>query len=144
MKKIILFILPFVLCGCPFAYDPPAKVIKVKNHTDSAIYVYHSFTDSIEINRKLTLFEVYYYNNSSHVVTPNYRIDAYNSRGIGTTGRESLVNESPDKKLRLFFIKEETLRKKTWEEICEKQLYAKKLTLTVTDFEKINWIVEYP
>lgn len=144
MKRLILSILPFVLCGCLFTYDPPQKGIAVKNYTDSAIYVYYSFTDSIELNRKLTLFEVYYYNNSKHIVTPNYRIDAYNSRGIGTTGRESLVNQSQDKKLRLFFIKEETMRTKTWERICERQIYAKKKTLTVKDLEKTNWIVRYP
>ncbi len=144
MKRIILFILPFVLCGCLFTYDPPAKVIEVRNHTDSAIYVYYSFTDSIERNRELTLFEVQFYNGSKHMITPNYRIDAYNWRGIGTTGRESLVNQSPDKKLRLFFIKEETMRTKSWEEICNKQICAKKLTLTVTDLERINWIVQYP
>lgn len=144
MKRLILFILPFVLCGCLFTYDPPQKGIEVRNNTDSAIYVYYSFTDSIELTRRLVLFENWKHIGINELVTPNYRVDAYNSRGIGTTGRESLVNQSNDKKLRLFFIKEETMRTKTWERICEGQIYAKKKTLTVKDLEKTNWIVKYP
>lgn len=144
LKRLMLFILPFVFYSCLFTYDPPEKAIEVKNYTDSAIYVYYSFTDSIELSRQLALFQNNRYAGTDNIISPDYRVDAYNSRGIGTIGRESLVNKSKDKKLRLFFIKEETMRTRTWEEICKKQICAKKRTLTVDDLRKTNWVVKYP
>src|ERR1035437_6183186 len=85
----------FLFQSC--VYDPPRKGIDVLNYTESAVYIAYSFDDTININHKLSLFEVYYYNNSKHIVNPGYRIDAYDTKGIGTPGREELLNESPDK-----------------------------------------------
>lgn len=137
--SIIFFMMVF-----QSAYDPPRKGITVLNYTESAIYIAYSFDDTININQKLFLFEVEYYNNTKHIINPSYRIDAYATNGIGMPGREELLNESPDKKIRLFFITEKVMKTKTWEDICKMKLYEKRVTLSISDLKSTNWIVKYP
>jgi hypothetical protein len=137
MKKLILLILPLLLCDC--VYDPPRKEdkgIQIRNNNDSAIYVYYSFTDSIQKERKLTLFGIEYYNNIKHIESPYYRINAYTTGTIGNP-------KSNESRINLFFITEETMRKKTWTEIYKKQLYTKKMRINVSDLAKTNSIIEY-
>lgn len=134
----------FLLMVSQSAYDPPRKAIRVLNYTESAIYIAYSFDDTMNINNRLFLFEVEFYNNSKHIINPAYRIDAYSTKGIGMPGREELLNESPDKKIRLFFITEKVMKTETWEDICKKKLYEKRITLSVSDLKKTNWMVRYP
>lgn len=144
MKKLFfLLIIIMIFDGC-LLIDPKPKFIEVENCTDSVIYVYYSFKDSLEKSRSIELFKKYRYAGVDKYISPDYRINAFSFGGIGITGRESLLNESTDKIIRLFFIKEETIRNKTWDEICEQQIYIKKITLSVEELEKANWIVEYP
>jgi hypothetical protein len=138
------FIIVFLLVTFPKCmYDPPRHGISVLNYTGSAIYVSYSLNDSINSNNKLELFETYNYNNSKHIVSPHYRIDACNIGSIGVSGREELLNESPDKKIRLFFISEKTMRSKTWKEIINKKEYIKKVTISIDDLKNKNWMVRY-
>ena len=128
--------------GC--AYDPAQKVIEVENNTDSAIYVAFSLNDTLQVNQKLSLFEIEYYNNAKHILSPNYRVNAHLIGGIGTPGRESLLNKSKDRKIRLFVIKEVTIRNNSWEKICEKKMYEEKIVLSVYQLKKLDWRLSYP
>ena len=139
MKKVLIALIFF--CSC--VYDPPRKSIEVINQTDSAIYIYYSLDDSIDLSRKLVLFESILNDGIETIYSPDYRVNAHSIGGIGTTGRESLVNESNDRRLRLFFIKEKTMREKKWEDICDKHLYEKKMTLSVQELKSCNWVVKY-
>ncbi len=59
-------------------------------------------------------------------ISPGYRVNAYSWGGIvgfGTPKKQEITCK--DNKLRLYFIKEITMRTKTWEEICKNQ-YMKK------------------
>jgi hypothetical protein len=141
---IVIMAVTSLLLSQSCVYDPPRKGISVLNYTESAIYIAYSFDDTININHKLFLFEVEYYNDSKHIINPAYRIEAYRTRGIGMPGREELLNESPDKKIRLFFITEKVMKTKTWVDICKKKLYEKRVTLSISDLKKTNWMVRYP
>lgn len=143
MKKNIVFLFIPFFCGCLIS-DPPPKSILIRNSTDSAIYVYYSFNDSIESSRELVLFENNRYGGTDNFYSPNYRVNAYSIGGIGITGRKKLVDCSRDKKLRLFFINEVTMREKSWKQICESQIYSKKVILSVSELKRLDWIVEYP
>lgn len=135
-----------VICLSMFqscVYDPPQKGICVLNYTQSAIYVAYSFNDSIDKNNKLCLFDTEFFNGSKHIISPQYRIDAYNTKGIGISGRDELFNIALDKKLRLFFITEKTMKYYSWEEICNKKMYVEKKCLTIDDLKRTNWMIRY-
>lgn len=143
MKKLFFLLIIIMLFDGCLVTDPKPKSIEVENCTDSAIYVYYSFKDSLERGRSIELFTKYKYAGVDKYISPDYRINAFSFGGIGIAGRESLLNKSTDKNIRLFFIKEETMKNKTWDEICKHQNYTKKMTLSLEELEKDNWIVEY-
>ncbi len=145
MKKLfLLLVVNIILVNSCLVIDPKPKYIEIENCTDSAIYVYYSFKDSLEESRSIELFKKYRHAGIDKYISPDYRINAFSTGGIGITGRESLLNESADKKIRLFFIKEETMRNKTWDYICKHQIYIKKMTFSSEELKKINWSVKYP
>lgn len=152
MKKLF-FIIPalIIFYGCP-AYDPSQEMINIHNNTDSAIYVYHSCSDTLPRAPALRLFEILNNNatdakgkmKKGEFYSPDYRINAYSYGVIGIPANKSSLKECCDGKMRFFFIKEKTMREKTWEEIYKNQLYDKKIALTKEDLKKCNWIVTYP
>lgn len=143
-KNFFLLIVNILLFDSCLMIDPKPQCIEIENCTDSTIYVYYSFNDSLEESRSIQLFKKYRYAGTDKYISPDYRINAFSVGGIGITGRESLLNKCKDKKIRLFFIKEETLRNKTWTEICKQQIYIKKKTLNIEELKKSNWVIEYP
>lgn len=132
--KYLFFVLILLLQGCP-AIDPPAKCIDVYNETDSVVYVTYSFSDTMNILKPLKTFQ-------EDSVTI-YRLYPHSVGGIDTCGRRQLVENIPDKRIRLFFIRESILNKHSWAEICKNQLFDTKMTLTVSDLEKCKWTVVY-
>jgi len=158
MKKnklfLILFCLP-LLYGCP-VYDPPQKYIEVLNDTDSAIYVYGTCHDSIGIENRLYLFPEYFIKDAFYVnrnrsfkdtivkIYPHYRISPHTGNLLNLAGQKSLLNKCPDKKIRIFFIKEETMRTRSWEDIVQYQLYEKKGIYSEEELKKTDWTVTYP
>lgn len=123
----LTIILSFVFNAC--VYDPPEKYISILNDTDSAIYVYGTHLDSIGLENRLLLFEEHWIKEAYWVnrnrtfkdttihTHPRYRINPHNGGELNLLGQEALLNNCPDKRIRIFFIKEETMRTKTWEEI---------------------------
>ena len=142
IKTFLISMTLLSLWACP-AYDPPQKGIEVLNYTDSAIYVCFSCTDSMSITPRLRLFDTVFYNGIDHIISPHYRVNAFSYGGIGTTGREMLINNCSDKKLRLFFIRESTLRNYSWDEIYKSQLFEKRIEVTTEELTKLDWIVTY-
>lgn len=141
MKKVVLVLFCVLISGC--VYDPPSAHIEVENCTDSAIYVYYSFCDSLELSKPLYLFEENKHGGLSKYSSPNYRINAYSIGGIGTLGQSSLFKKNRNEKIRLFFIKEKIMRDFSWEEIVKKHLYEEKLTLTEKELMKNDWMIVY-
>ena len=152
MKKLYIILLLLLLFGC--MYDPPLrgkKTLFFYNCTDSAIYYHMSCIDSLTLDCPLFLFNTFKSNSFAYkgkflegeVYTPWYRINAYSDRGTGIRANESLANDCIDRKLRIFFIKESTLMKYSWKEICERQMYAKKLILKAEDLQQCDWCIVY-
>jgi hypothetical protein len=141
MQKYIAILSVLILCGC--TYDPPQQGIEIHNYSDSAIYIYYSTTDYINKTPELHLFE----NNGIKPyskVSPAYRINAYSFGGIVFgSNRKAFIENIKDKRLRLFFIKEATMRIKTWDEIYKNQLYTKKIILSVKELDALGWQVTY-
>lgn len=152
MRNILLLLFILMLYGCP-AYDPPTGVLTIHNYSDSAIYIYHTCEDSLQIMPRLSLFESWNANvvdaqgrKRDSIYSPNYRINAYSFGGInvlGTVKAPQLLCK--DKSIRLFIISESTMRTKNWEEICKNQLYVKKIILTEEQLSKEGWqYTHYP
>lgn len=125
-------------------YDPPSSRIDLENRTDSAIYVYYSFRDSLELSKPLFLFEQRMFGGVTEYMSPDYRINAYTFGGIGTLGQTELFSKNKGENIRFFFIKESTMRSFSWKEIVEKQLYEKKKKFSEEELEENRWMVEYP
>lgn len=151
MKHILLISFIGFLHSC-ITYDPPTGVLKIHNYSDSAIYVYHSYSDSLELDHKLNLFDTWnaeITDASGRIIqdtiySPNYRANAYayseiNVCGTGNNPRLCCDNDT----LYLFFIKESVMRTMSWEEICEKQQYEQKVVLTEEQLNSCGWQYTY-
>ena len=150
MRHILLLSLVVLLNGC-IACDSLRGDLEINNYSDSVIYVYHSCSDSLEVDHKLNLFET-----RSGVIdasgrirqdtiySPEYRIDAYDYMNIVVCGpywepRLCCDNDT----LYLFFIKESVMRTMSWEEICEKQQYEQRVALTEEQLNRCGWQYTY-
>lgn len=139
----------FLLWGCP-VYDPASGELDILNYTDSAIYVYHTCLDSLPSGFGLKLFlnagggTDACEHKMKDTIAPNYRINAY---GWGTFfefgSPKKRETGCKDNALRLYFIKEITMRTKTWKEISKNQLYEKKMILTQKQLDSLCWRVTY-
>lgn len=148
------FIILCVCCslfGCIGIYDPATGAVNVFNNTDSAVYLYQTYMDSLPLEHGLSLFwsgsmGVDECNNSHPDTTsPDYRINAYawsSFQGYGTPNRQ-VLDKDKGERLNLFFIKETTMRTKTWKEIYEGQLYSKKMSFTEKQLDSVCWRVIY-
>lgn len=150
MKYLLLTIAITFLNGC-FTYDPPSGVITILNYSDSAVYVYSTCNDSIELSPKLNLFGIWPGDvvdengkKKEPIYSPNYRINAYSYGDINVNGTGNNPRLTcKDKKLRIFFIKEQAMRNKSWEEICKAQSYVKVMILTESQLDSLNWKITY-
>ncbi|MGC3977362.1 MAG: hypothetical protein QM751_03480 [Paludibacteraceae bacterium] len=140
--KYLFFLLILLLQGCP-AIDLPPKFINVYNKTDSTIFVAYSFNDTLDLLRPLNFSDTIYWQGHFEYYEPRYKIEANKQGSIDTCGRRQLLENIPDKRIRLFFIRESILNKYSWAEICKNQLFDTKITLTVSDLEKCKWKIVY-
>ena len=157
MKKIlVLVVCGFLICGCPFTYDPPQGLLDIKNDSDEAIYVYLKcgISDSLPLSPKLELFHFLSMNKDAQgnpiehcFISPDYRINAYNWGSIFISGSRKYPRlpcyENREEVITLFFIPEKTMRDYEWEEIYANQMYVQKTTLTKEELEKSDWRYTY-
>ncbi len=142
MRKLSFLLVYIFINGC--IYDLPSQTFTVYNYSDSAIYIYYTCSDSIKSLPELRLFENFKKDGRDYLISPNYRINAYTYGTIPAFGnREKFIDTCKNKTLKIFFIKEITMRKKPWREITQEQAYIKKMELTYKDLEKLNWIITY-
>lgn len=152
--RLLAWILVSLLfCGCGFFDETPQTgEINLKNNTESAVYVYVTFKDSLPNFPKLNLFDTLAVDNSSkeneNISSPTYRINAYSyyigfKNNLGGIVFNDYSSKSNDKKIRLYFIKESVMRTKTWNEIYKGQLYEKKMIFSEDELSKLNWEVKY-
>lgn len=151
MKTFFIFLFVILLCGCP-TYDPISGVLSIANNSDSAVYVYHTCSDSLQKQPELKLFlesgaEMIDArgNKMETTYSPDYRINAHSTSemsGFGTAkykrlpcGNQEFIN--------LFFISESAMRKYTWDEIAQKQLYLNKMKVTKQHLDSLDWKIKY-
>jgi len=142
MKKIVIILAFFGIliyscvmdCGC---------AIFVLNNSNHTIYVYNAYDeDFLSMSRKLELLWRY---DDNETYYPPYRAAPDSMAGITFSGKHNDIFNLylKDGELRLFIIREDSLLKYTWNEICEKQLYEKKLIVTEKELEENNWTIVY-
>jgi hypothetical protein len=145
MKNLILvFSCLFALNSCVF--DRGCN-ISILNKSDHTIYVYKSFSDSLKMSGGLAYkLEQQNYKGDDTLIYPSYRAEPNSYAYVTFVGKYEYIfnnKECKDGKLRLFFIHEDTILRYTWEEICRKQLYEKKLILNEAELRRGNWEVIY-
>ncbi len=141
---LILFVIVFKSC---LPFDPPSGGFEIYNYSDKAIYVYCTCMDSLPVSPRLNLFEKFNDliidpngDTIDPIYSPEYRVDAYSTKGFVTWGSpENPRLYCDNTTVRLFFIKENVMRTHTWEEISQKQLYEKKTILTESQLSKNGW-----
>ena len=156
MRHFLLLSFVVFLQGCIFTYDPPPGSIEIHNYSDSVIYVYHSCSDSLELDHKLDLFYICtgigmvtdasgnIRQDTDSIHSPEYRIGAYDYGNVvlcGSKRRPRLCCDNDT--LYLFFIKESVMRTMSWEEICEKQQYEQRVVLTEEQLDSCGWQYTY-
>lgn len=128
------------------------NVFSVQNISDSAIYVYITCNDSLPRFPKLNLFDTILENKSGEmkgtIISPDYRINAFSyytnkDNHVGDILFERNCQKCKGKTLKLFFIKENTMRTKGWEDIYKKQLYEKRISLSIEQILAFNLTVKY-
>lgn len=154
LRKIpALILVSLFFSGCVFFDETPQTgVINLQNNTESAVYVYVTYKDTLPNSPKLNLFDTIAVDNSSqekdNITSPIYRIDAYSyyvdfKNNVGGIVFNDYSSKSNDKKIRLYFIKESVMRTKAWNEIYKRQLYEKKMIFSEDELSKLNWEVKY-
>ena len=134
--------------------DPKHEpMLYIYNYTNDAMYVYYSSKESIQLEPKLKVLKLDHYtfidkngNRRDTVVYPDYRIEShsysvFHDDGIHVVGKfRPFLNKDY---VNFFFIKESTMRSYTWEEICKKQLYEKKIKYSYKELEKLHYRISY-
>lgn len=142
MKKVLtLIFIGSIFSSC--VYDR-VETIRFLNKSDSTIYMDYSCSDRLEKSFKLHVYQDATINGKDTLVYSRERAE---KDSIGWTiigfSRKGAIRQCKDKKLRFFFIKESVMKGYSWEEICEQQLYEKKLVFTEEELVKMNWTVVY-
>lgn len=154
LRKIpALILVSLFFSGCIFFDETPQTgLINLQNCTESAVYVYITYKDTLPNYPKLNLFDTVSVDNYSqkedNITSPIYRVDAYSfytdfKNNVGGIVFNYYSSKSNDKKIRLYFIKESVMRTKTWNEIYKGQLYEKKMIFSEDELTKLNWEVKY-
>lgn len=136
----------FLICVISCVIDYGSAVF-VLNKSDHTIYVYKTFQDSLSMNDGLLLKQSSYKNNEvDTMIYPSYRARPDSLAVLTFRGKRNEIFKSSynvDGKLRIFIINESIISKYTWKQICDKQIYEKKLLITEEDLKKNNWTVIY-
>lgn len=150
MKKYILcFAIAVSMGGCVYM-DPPTGTLDIFNRSDSAVYVYKTYNDSLSLKYGLQLFIVAggidaCRNPMPDTTAPPYRVNAFSWQsfeGFGRPEKPRFDNNSGGK-LTLYFIKEITMKSRSWKEICDNRLYETKMIFTQQQLDNRCWRVIY-
>ena len=144
-----LILLMIILSSCIFRKPLPSEFV-IQNNSDSAIYVYVTYNDSLPSYPTLklfdTIFEQKHNKNIDNVISPSYRINAYSSNIDNHSGNLNIIENSNAhliNNLKIYIIKESIMRRRSWREIHIKQMYEKKVLLSKKQLADINLEVIY-
>jgi hypothetical protein len=142
MKKLFLVIfLAVSLTYCAWPFDRYC-CIGILNKSDYTIFIYNSYSDSLSFIMTNSVDTAYTFDSGITVYSPN-RAEPDSIAYLSFRGTHADIFDLLGEKLRIFIFTEETIRKYSWEEICEYQMYEKKLTLTEEELKKNDWTVVY-
>jgi len=143
MKKLLFILLLTVSC----VYDPGKKISKIKviNNTDESFYVYTSCFDNLQKKPSLK-----YYKNEKdssiqiEEIIPGFKVTANSNDEfiyLYDYDVKSFFKNCKKGKLNIFLIKENILINHSWEDIYNKQLYYRKLSLNEEYFNTKDYIL---
>ncbi|NWO28351.1 hypothetical protein [Capnocytophaga sp. oral taxon 903] len=122
MEKTLLIIICILFLGCPFKNDKLGEFY-IFNNSSERIYFQGSNTE---------------YLTSSIYLYPELFIES-KSRG----DKVSVYEDEKNCRFIFFIWKESTIKRYSWKEIQQNNIYDKKYSLTLDDFRKMNWIIVY-
>lgn len=127
MKKLIFISCLLLFCGCIFTYDPARALLYIQNNSNKAIYVYPEYGNVDSLPPITRLQQLIF-------IGANMK-DSYT---IGGTRKKPNFPNS-ENEITFFFIDEETIRSLGLDEVCKKQKFVKKVTLTKEVLENDSW-----
>lgn len=145
MKKILYFLfLSLLINSCTsFAVNIP-----VINYTDDNFVTYSSYSDSlgaIEDSLQSEYYRSYGYHDKEIICTDDMHYAKKKDKAYFKFQRKSRTNifrNSPDGKVRFFFIKDSIFYNIQWDTIVKYQMYDRKLTYSEKDLELLDWVIE--
>ena len=148
-KLNLCLILNMLLITISCVYDPPNPgATYIYNCSDKAIYVYYSKNGKLEIEPRLELFEPkkeeFMFENigcAKLLQPPMYRVNAYEQKEMSNEYLEEWGHDEDT--LVFFFITEKTMKESSWEDIVYKQLFEKKISLTIEEYHDLFKVVTY-
>ncbi len=121
----------------------------IYNCSDEAIYMYYSKNGKLEIEPRLELFEPkkeeLMFENigcGKLLQPPIYRINAYEQKEMSNEYLEDIGHYDNDSVV-FFFIAEKTMKESPWEDIVYKQLFEKRISLTIEEYHDLFKVVTY-
>lgn len=121
-------------------------MVFVTNNTDSVLYFPDSYKDSLSLLPYRYYMDTFKADNVFRIISPMERVEPHSTSivtfkyPIGNSLRDSGENS-----LKLFVIKESTMKKYKWEDICKYGLYEKKIVIPIEKFSEGDSVkVQYP
>lgn len=141
MKKIITLLCIVLFTGC-FAYDPPAKSIKIFNNSNFDILICVSYSDSLKLNQIKDIYGKQDLNIIKGKLPVDYFVLSKKQKNLGLLYWK--MGEKIDDSIRIYIIKDKTIYENDWEYIIKSQLYERKFTYTIKQLKKTDWNIIYP
>jgi len=139
-------LLLFINVSCiPHKYDD--RQLTVSNLSQKSIYALISPNDDVMGNQPYSLIRKA--KDSSELTKFGYEFDLIKP-DLKVTVRErptfwdDFFKDSDDKKIRIFIIEEDSVKKYGWIKIYKNQIFNKKYIYSIGDVERQNWEVTYP
>jgi hypothetical protein len=111
--------------------------LKIINRSGSIIYIQETCGSYIDCNRQMKIKISYKINGKVKSEYPHYRIETDSTGYLGSTHFHEI--KCPDKKIYLFIFTEKTIENNEWNEICLKEMYDSKITLSQKQLDSLNW-----
>lgn len=123
--SLLLSILVLLLTACP-KQDEPDMSYSITNNCSETIYLFHNNIDSLMTSHYSTQKPLEFINSQETLKSPYYTILFNNGR-----------------KLNVLIYKESTLKKYSWQEIQENNIFDKRYVLTLDGLKALNYTIVY-
>ena|ERR1035437_5732650 len=141
----VIYAITFQSCISLFDKSDNLK-FDIQNNSDSAIYIYVTQSETLQLTPRINLFDTLKINGMDSIKSPVYRINAYSfyvdfENNVGSLYFDYFRKNDKDSTLQVFFFKEAIIKSYTWESICRKKLYSKKITITEKQLRVNNCVI---